>query len=173
MAYPLSTIIKLGSFSVILSVLASPAMAFNTDEIHNNQTPLAAEFVKLDTNNNKKLTRAEASKDKLFVGKVFSKADTNHDGVLNQEEYVNYKSAEQKKALDLAIDDSVITTKAKAEMLATKGLKSYQISVETYKGEVILSGFVDDAAAKVKAEQVVAKINGVKSVKNSLAIKKE
>ena len=65
----------------------------------------------------------------------------------------------------------MITTKAKAEILATKDLKSLQISVETYKGEVILSGFVDSEAAKTKAEAVVTKIEGVKSVKNSLVVR--
>jgi hyperosmotically inducible protein len=65
----------------------------------------------------------------------------------------------------------VITTKAKAKILETKGLKSLQISVETHQGEVLLSGFVDSAEAKAKAEEVVSQIEGVKSVKNSLEVK--
>ncbi len=74
--------------------------------------------------------------------------------------------------MGVVVDDSVITTKAKAELLATKDLRSLQVSVETRKGQVILSGFVDNAAMKAKAEEVVAKIDGVKSVKNSLVVKK-
>lgn len=154
-----------------LGVSAVQAMAFDTDEIKANQTPLAAEFTKLDMNANSTLTHAEAKKDKLFTKKHFAKADVDQDGTLTQDEFSNYKSAEQKKAVELVVDDSVITTKAKAEILATKGLKSLDISVETHKGEVILSGFVDNQAAKTKAEQVVAKIEGVKSVKNSLEVK--
>jgi len=69
------------------------------------------------------------------------------------------------------IDDGVITTKAKAELLAKKDFKSIQISVEIHKGNVILSGFVDDLATKKKAEQIVAKIEGVESVKNGLVVK--
>ena len=65
----------------------------------------------------------------------------------------------------------MITSKAKAELLAEKDLKSLQISVKTYKGAVILSGFVDDELSKVKAETIVSKIDGVKSVKNSLVVK--
>ena len=65
----------------------------------------------------------------------------------------------------------MITSKAKAEILGTEGLKSLQISVETHKGEVILSGFVDNEAAKTKAGEVVSKIEGVKTVKNSLEVK--
>jgi hyperosmotically inducible periplasmic protein len=146
------------------------AMAFNTDEVQAGQAPLSAEFTKLDTNGNNLLGR-KARKDKLFTKKNFAEADVDQDGTLDQDEYASYKSAAQQKVVDRVVDDSVITTKAKAGILATKDLKSVQISVETRKGEVILSGFVDNEAAKKKAEEVVSKINGVKSVKNSLEVK--
>lgn len=68
-------------------------------------------------------------------------------------------------------DDSVITTKAKAAIFNTPDLKMLQISVETRKGEVLLSGFVDSEAAKMKAEEVVKNVGGVTSVKNSLEVK--
>jgi hyperosmotically inducible protein len=147
------------------------ALAFDTDTIKDGQAPLAAEFTKLDTSGDGLLTPEEASKDKLFTKNHFAKADVDHDGTLDQNEYSNYKSAAQQKTVGRVVDDSVITAKAKAEILATKDLKSLQISVETHKGEVILSGFVDNQTMKDKAEQVVAKIDGVKSVKNSLEIK--
>lgn len=153
------------------SGFALHAMAFDTDAIQKGQAPLAGEFKKLDIDGNDKLTHAEAVKDKLFTSRHFAKADVDHDGTLDQTEYANYKSASQKKVAGVAVKDSVITTKAKAEILATKGLKSLQISVETHKGEVILSGFVDSEASKAKAEEVVSKIKGVKSVKNSLEIR--
>ena len=76
-----------------------------------------------------------------------------------------------KRTVGVVIDDSVITTKAKAKILATKDLKSLQISVETRQGEITLSGTVDNEAAKMKAEQVVSEIEGVKSVKNGLEVK--
>ena len=53
------------------------------------------------------------------------------------------------------IDDSVITTKAKAAIFNAPDLKTLQISVQTRKGEVLLSGFVDNEAAKMRAEEVV------------------
>ncbi len=76
-----------------------------------------------------------------------------------------------KRPVGVVIDDSVITTKAKAKILATKDLKTLQISVETRQGEVSLSGLVDSEAVKMKAEQVVSEIEGVKSVKNGLEVK--
>ncbi len=158
-------------FALGFSVTALRAMAFDTDAVQEDQTPLASEFKQLDVNSDQTLTHIEAHKDKLFTKHNFADADIDHDGTLNQEEYANYKSAAQKKVAGVVVADSVITTKAKAEILKTKGLKSLQISVETHKGEVILSGFVDSESAKAKAEEVVSKVNGVKSVKNGLEIR--
>lgn len=76
-----------------------------------------------------------------------------------------------KRSVGMVIDDSVITTKAKAKILATKDLKTLQISVETRQGEITLSGAVDNEAAKMKAEQVVSEIEGVESVNNALEVK--
>jgi hyperosmotically inducible periplasmic protein len=65
----------------------------------------------------------------------------------------------------------VITAKAKSKLLAEESFKSLNISVETYEGNVILSGFVNSNELKVKATEIVSSIEGVKSVKNSLMIK--
>ena len=70
------------------------------------------------------------------------------------------------------VDDSVITTKVKALLAEDDFLKSFQISVETYKGTVQLSGFVDSQKAVDKAGEIARGVKGVKSVKNSLNVKK-
>ena len=69
------------------------------------------------------------------------------------------------------VDDSAITTKVKAAILNEPTLKVFQINVETFKGEVQLSGFVDSAQAKQKAGEVARGVGGVKSVKNNLIVK--
>jgi len=68
-------------------------------------------------------------------------------------------------------DNSVLTTKVKATILGDSRLKMMQIDVDSYKGVVLLSGFVDSAAAAQRAVDVVRKIKGVKSVNNSLVVK--
>ena len=70
------------------------------------------------------------------------------------------------------VDDSVITTKVKSLLAADDFLKSFQISVETYKGIVQLSGFVDSQKAVDKAGEIARGVKGVKSVKNNLNVKK-
>ena len=69
------------------------------------------------------------------------------------------------------VDDSVITTKVKSLIAADDFLKSFQISVETYKGVVQLSGFVDSPQAADKAGDIAKNVNGVKSIKNNLIVK--
>ena len=68
------------------------------------------------------------------------------------------------------IDNSVITTKIKSLLGADDFLKSFDISVETYKGVVQLSGFVDSQQAVDKAGEIARSVQGVKSVKNNLIV---
>ena len=69
------------------------------------------------------------------------------------------------------IDDTVITTKVKTELANDNLLKSFQISVETRKGVVQLSGFVDSQYAVDQAGRIARGVEGVKSVENSLVAK--
>ena len=69
------------------------------------------------------------------------------------------------------VDDSVITTKVKALLAEDHFLKSFKISVKTYKGRVQLSGFVNSQNAVDKAGEIARSVEGVKSVKNNLILK--
>ena len=69
------------------------------------------------------------------------------------------------------VDDSVITTKVKSLLAADDFLKSFQIGVETFKGVVQLSGFVNAQKAVDKAVEITRGVKGVKSVKNDLIVK--
>jgi osmotically-inducible protein OsmY len=69
------------------------------------------------------------------------------------------------------VDDSTITTKVKAAIFNDPALKVFQINVETFKGEVQLSGFVDSAQHVKRAGEVARGVGGVKSVKNNLIVK--
>lgn len=160
--------------STLIIALAFGAMSMNAtalDNAKNDQAPLAAEFKTLDADSNALLNQTEAGKDKLFTETNFLEADIDTDGTLSQEEYANYKSEDQQARVKRVASDSFITTKIKTDLLAERDLKSTQITVKTYKGVVILSGFVDNEMSKQKAEVITSKISGVKSVKNSLEVK--
>lgn len=135
-----------------------------------NQSPLELEFKKLDVNHDDKLSSEEVARDKDFAGN-FERADTNGDGVLIADEYGNFKSAAQQKRLELFLDDSAVTARVKAELVKDTGMKGLNISVETYKGEVILSGFVDNDEQLRRAVQIASGVRGVQAVKSGLAVK--
>ena len=69
------------------------------------------------------------------------------------------------------VDDTTITTKVKSALLGDDSVKSFEISVETFKGVVQLSGFVDTADQKSAAEHDAMAVAGVKDVNNNLTIK--
>jgi hyperosmotically inducible protein len=69
------------------------------------------------------------------------------------------------------VDSAAITTKVKTAMIAEPGLKSMNISVDTFKDVVQLGGVVDSDQAKARAAQVASGVAGVKSVQNNIVVK--
>jgi osmotically-inducible protein OsmY len=71
----------------------------------------------------------------------------------------------------VAIDDAEITTKVKAAIFAEPGLKTLQISVDTVKGVVTLSGSIDSPENSDKARSLASGVAGAKAVENRLVMK--
>ncbi len=68
-------------------------------------------------------------------------------------------------------DDTVLTTKVKAAVFNEPSLKSAEINVETFKGVVQLSGFINSQDDINKAVEIARDVPGVKSVKNDMRVK--
>jgi Ca2+-binding EF-hand superfamily protein len=91
-------LIASGTIGLLFSIgLITPAFA-ETKAAENRKFDSAAlktadaDFKKLDTNADGKISLKEAVKDKTLVN-VFNVSDTNQDGMLTTDEYMNYKSA--------------------------------------------------------------------------------
>lgn len=69
------------------------------------------------------------------------------------------------------VDDATITAKVKAALAKDPDVKAYQVSVETYRGVVQLSGFVDSDTNIRRAGELARQIAGVRSVKNDIRVK--
>ena len=69
------------------------------------------------------------------------------------------------------VDDAVITSSVKTALMAEPGIKSLDISVLTYKGEVQLTGFVNNQSQIDQAVTIARSTEGASSVKNELRIK--
>ena len=70
-----------------------------------------------------------------------------------------------------AVDDSVITTKVKAALLADPDIKGTDVSVETKGGEVTLTGTVKSQAQMDRVQKIALNTDGVKGVQNKVAVK--
>jgi osmotically-inducible protein OsmY len=69
------------------------------------------------------------------------------------------------------IDDAVITSRVKAAFAADPTVKATEVQVETYKGTVQLSGFVESAESAARAAQIARSVPGVAKVRNSMVTK--
>ena len=69
------------------------------------------------------------------------------------------------------IDDTVVTTRVKSALLADPDVKAFDLKVETRKGEVQLSGFVDNQMQIDRAIAVTRSVTGVKNVENKVSLK--
>ncbi|HUN67377.1 MAG TPA: BON domain-containing protein [Burkholderiales bacterium] len=123
-------------------------------------------FDALDRNRDGFLSKEEIAGDKELA-KRFARFDADKDGRWNVNEFVKANQDNDERILA----DSAITAKVKAMLLAEKGVPSTSISVETYEGRVLLSGFVDSEAIREKAAKVAAGVSGAKHVQNHLVVK--
>jgi len=85
--------------------------------------------------------------------------------------FLGCKSTSSQEGTGEYFDDTAITTKVKSAILGESSLKSAENNVETFKGVVQLSGFVNSQADINKAVEVARRVKGVKSVKNDMRLK--
>ena len=69
------------------------------------------------------------------------------------------------------VDDATITTRVKARFVENKQVDAASISVETLNGTVMLSGFAKSSLEKDTAGSLARGVNGVKAVKNEIAVR--
>lgn len=74
------------------------------------------------------------------------------------------------RSAGVVIDDAVITAKVKSSLLADSGTKGLKIDVDTKAGVVQLKGNVASDSERTLAQNLAAKVEGVKSVENKLAV---
>jgi osmotically-inducible protein OsmY len=78
-----------------------------------------------------------------------------------------------KESTGEALDDSVITTKVKSALLADKRVSGMDVSVETFKGRVLLSGYVKSPEERQTAERIARSTPGVRGVNNKIALRED
>lgn len=157
------------ALAIVLAAMHHNAAAFGTmNDL--SQDPAVAEFKALDKNHDGYLSHEEAGRD-VDIATRFNSTDRNHDGKLAEDEYAVAKSELQQARMKSFLEDSTITAKVKADLLKDNGIRGLSISVETHRGQVILSGFVDNEQQVRRAAEIASGVRGVLGVKNSLLLK--
>ena len=103
--------------------------------------------------------------------KIDQTASDAGKALTNATEKVGDKMSEQSAKTGVAIDDAEITAKIKGSIFAEPGLKTLQISVDTVKGVVTLSGSADSQASSDRVKSLAAAVAGVTQVDNRLVVK--
>jgi hyperosmotically inducible protein len=129
-----------------------------------------AKFEQLDKNRDGYLSRDEVRHIRDYA-KAFNEADENRDGRLDASEFLKAESIHDRMVVGKYVDDSTLTARVKAALLKEPGLKSFDVSVESHQGNVLLSGFVQDEAQRAKALKVARAVPGVKSVKDGMTLR--
>lgn len=88
----------------------------------------------------------------------------------NTADKVGEKMSAQGERAGVAIEDTEITAKVKAAIFAEPGLKTLQISVDTIKGVVTLSGTVSSKSNSDMAQALAGAVSAVKGVENNLVV---
>lgn len=145
--------------AVSLAICAAP--------LHAADNP---KFDKLDRNRDGVLTRDEVRHIKDYA-RPFIEADANKDGKLDPAEFVTAESIHDRIVTGKYVEDSVLTAKVKAALLKEPELKSLDVSVESLRGEVLLSGFVKDEVQRQKATKAANSVSGVVAVKDAMVVR--
>jgi hypothetical protein len=134
------------------------------------QDTVHPKFPQLDANRDGFVSKLEVKSIEGYE-KFFTEADENRDGRLDPSEFMTFQSLRDGAYLAQVASDSATTAKVKAALLREPSLDSLDVSVESYKSRVLLSGFVKDDAQRRKAIQVAGTVSGVTSVKDGLAVR--
>ncbi|MDQ2936580.1 MAG: BON domain-containing protein [Acidobacteriota bacterium] len=128
------------------------------------------------TTNDNANAPANANSNAVVTKNANANANTNTRRAPTREEYEKNKQtyAEEAKSLGrkvgTGLDDGWLWTKTRFDLAAADDLKDSTINVDVQNGVVTLSGSVDNAAQKAKADAIAKAVSGVKNVKNLLTV---
>jgi hyperosmotically inducible protein len=82
-----------------------------------------------------------------------------------------YVGKDERSAGQIA-DDAAITAAVKARLIASPDVRALDVNVDTYEAVVILKGAVQNRDQRADAERLARATQGVKGVRNELAVKR-
>lgn len=165
--------------AVLSALVAVSSSGLAADEAASQANPASATgetsyrdamFKRLDSDHDGYISRAEATRQPRFMD-AFQQADDDRDSKLSNDEYIKARAIYERQRVAEYAKDTLITAKVKAALLKDPVVSVLEVSVETAYGEVLLSGFVDDARQARRARELAASVEGVKQVHANLVVK--
>jgi hyperosmotically inducible protein len=158
------------TIAVLASAATVTAVASGQSDLPEDKRQPSKQFLQLDSNRDGYLSSSEAAGLRGF-SRAFVDADADRDGRLSADEFIKAEASHERQKVAQFTDDSVVTAKVKAALIKDLELKAFNVDVETYRGRVLLSGFVDDQRQAQRAVQLAAAVRGVARVENALQLK--
>ena len=134
------------------------------------QAPSSERFQLLDANSDGFVTREEAGALSGFDA-AFNEGDENRDGRLDVTEFIKADAYYGRLRTGAYVDDGVLTAKVKTALLRERGLKSMDVNVETNRGRVLLSGWVENEEQRKRALNVARHVEGVVEVRDGMNVR--
>jgi hypothetical protein len=125
-----------------------------------------ADFAALDRNSDGYLSRLELAV-QPELARRFAQFDLDKDRRWSPAEYLVAREDDGLRAQR----DAALTERVRAALTAERAIRSSAISVETYEGQVQLSGFVPVPDMASRAGRLVAGVSGVRVVHNNITVK--
>lgn len=80
-------------------------------------------------------------------------------------------NSDYKRSSGEYLDDQTLTARVKSALFKDPNVSGFQVNVDSYRGVVSLSGFVDTSAQKSRAEDIARQVEGVRQVQNNLSVR--
>jgi hyperosmotically inducible protein len=125
-----------------------------------------ADFESIDRNGDGYLSRVEIAA-VAEIARRFTQFDVDKDRRLSRAEYAAAREENERRAAQ----DAALTARVRDALSAARGIPSTAISVETFEGEVQLTGFVPAPDLASRAGRITAGVSGVRMVHNNLLVR--
>ncbi|MFL6549241.1 MAG: BON domain-containing protein [Povalibacter sp.] len=171
---------KIPALILSMSVLASASvLADNGEKSDANVTASvksalisndATKARQINVETNQGIVQLSGFVDSTAAKSAAESAARNVEGVKQVDNKLLIRDAD--RSTGQAVDDTVIAAKLKGTLAGQTGLgTASDVNVEVNSGVVELSGFVETADQKSKAAELARGVNGVKDVRNNIALK--